>query len=96
MIKFEISDENQQKINDWLKNTVYPAVIEEQKEAFKKDEVHGPHLTAISFPHWDQGYPYQGAIAGGLTYHFTPTSIGEVQKVSYGKHELDLTDYESW
>lgn len=43
-------------------------------------------------------WPYYGAIGGGLTYHFTPTTVGLVLKVteaSTGK-ELDLTDCESW
>lgn len=39
-----------------------------------------------------------GCIGGRLTYHFTPTSIGDVVKVSdcITKTEIDLSDYESW
>ena len=38
-----------------------------------------------------------GAIGGAITYHFTPTGIGVVVKLSCacGK-EKDLTDYNSW
>jgi len=47
----------------------------------------------------DHGCPLkdQGAIGGALTYSFTPTSIGIVEKVSCacGK-DLDLTDYDLW
>ncbi len=43
---------------------------------------------------------YQGAIGGGLTYHFTPTSLGVVCKVtlSIGTFEdsIDLTEYDEW
>ncbi len=40
---------------------------------------------------------YTGAIGGGLTFSFTPTSIGMVVKVKYlDKEEIDLSDYENW
>lgn len=40
---------------------------------------------------------YTGAIGGGLTFSFTPTSLGLITKVRYlDKEELDLSDYESW
>jgi F0F1-type ATP synthase delta subunit len=31
-----------------------------------------------------------------ITYHFTPTSIGTIIKVSCGKKEIDLSEYETW
>jgi len=40
--------------------------------------------------------PYFGAIAGGMTYSFTPTGLGTIIKVKYGNEELDLTDYDNW
>ena len=41
---------------------------------------------------------YTGAIGGRFTFHFTPTSLGCIVKVSdsVDKDEIDLTDYESW
>ena len=52
---------------------------------------------------WQDKHPcrmrgkYKGAIGGGLTFSFTSTGIGQVQKVSCecGK-EFDFTDYDSW
>ncbi len=40
---------------------------------------------------------YEGAIGGKITYQFTPTSLGMVEKVicSCGK-ECDVTDYDDW
>lgn len=38
-----------------------------------------------------------GASGGRLTYSFTPTSLGLIQKVRCAcEAEVDLTDYESW
>lgn len=39
----------------------------------------------------------EGATGGKFTYHFTPTSLGTITKVSCacGKN-IDLTDYKSW
>jgi hypothetical protein len=40
---------------------------------------------------------YYGAIGGSVTYEFTPTSLGIVEKVKHFNGKvLDLTDYESW
>lgn len=88
-IRFEITSENADKIDMWLKGQIYPSIIEEQRAREMN-----PHPMMIDM--WDKGYPYDGAIGGGLTYEFTPTSIGVIFKVKYGKHELDLTDYDSW
>ena len=38
-----------------------------------------------------------GAIGGGFTYTFTPTSIGVIVKIKcYCGAGCDLTDYDSW
>ena len=50
-------------------------------------------LDNVVYP---DGVPYQGAIGGGVTYEFTPTSIGTVFKVKANGKELDLSDYDSW
>lgn len=91
---FILEHEDMKKIDEWLKTTVYPDVIAKQKLV--------PEYAALAIARdsWEQGYPYGGAIGGGLSYHFTPTSIGLITKITYGsgehQHELDLTDYDSW
>jgi hypothetical protein len=51
---------------------------------------------------WTKGKSmFGGAIGGLLTYSFTVTSIGVVEKVIYkqgtvAEDVLDLTDYDSW
>ncbi len=78
---------------DWLHSDVFPAIIEEQKAAVKNP-------TPFHISCWEDGYPYEGAIGGGLTYQFTPNSIGMTTSVVYStatnKYKLDLTDYDSW
>ena len=89
-MKFEIDQKQQNKINDWLRETVYPEIIEKQKTSQMI-------TSAVAQSCWDEGFPYGGAIGGGLTYEFSPTSLGLVTKVRYhGGYELDLTDYEDW
>jgi hypothetical protein len=88
-LTFEITAEDQAKINKWLMEEVYPPIIAEQR------------LNPGNFPpfikeDWDAGYPYQGASGGAVTYEFTPTSIGVVFRVKAYGQELDLTDYGSW
>jgi len=41
---------------------------------------------------------YYGAIGGGFTYHFTPTSLGCIVQIENAitKAVLDLTDYDNW
>lgn len=41
--------------------------------------------------------PYHGAIGGAVTYTFTPTGLGIVEKVKYAEFDaLNLTDYDMW
>ena len=90
-MKFEVTESDQKKIKDWLENTVYPLAISKQRE-----QIQNPNW--IYQQCWEDGYPYEGAIGGGLQYIFTPNGIGECFKVRYSSVdlELDLTDYESW
>lgn len=88
--QFTVSAEDQLKVEEWLKNDVYPLEIARQRG-------HNKNPSRIEIDCWEQGYPYEGAIGGGLTYCFTNTSIGQVCKVKYGSdYELDLTDYGNW
>lgn len=43
-------------------------------------------------------HPYYGCSGGGYTYHFTPTTLGLVVKVTNNltKEEIDVTDYHNW
>lgn len=89
-MKFEVTQEQQDKINNWLKSQVYPKIIEEQKQSGRFNDNYYAKVD------WSKGYPYQGAIGGGLAYKFTPTSLGLAFSVeAYGK-ELNLTNYDEW
>lgn len=92
-MKFEITEEQLKKLDAWMKNIVYPEAIRIQKEKVKQP---GIEYRAS----WKSGYPYEGAIGGGLQFIFVPTSIGTVTKVQYKIYdmdvELDLTDYENF
>lgn len=58
----------------------------------------------VKFHEWDEAHKKrcvngdpmnQGAIGGRLTFSFTPTSLGEIQKVRcVCGEEIDLTDYD--
>lgn len=92
-MKFELSNVEKAKVDAWLKETVYPEVI-----AWQKKNVKNPDF--IYKMCWNDGYPYEGAIGGGVTYEFTPTSIGNIINVRYKTFEqefkLDVTDYDSF
>jgi hypothetical protein len=92
--EFRITAEDNAKIVKWLEEEVYPPIVEAQL----KD----PSTASMLYRNKDGKIrPYTGAIGGGLTYEFTPTSLGVVFKVIWGKglpgeKSLDLTDYDSW
>jgi hypothetical protein len=89
-----ISEEDNDKIDTWLHTVVYPAIIKEQKARILE---HPEQYHASTYGwSWENGYPYEGAIGGGLTYSFTPNSIGVAFNVKYGEYKLDLTSYENW
>ena len=91
---YKLSDQQNKAINDWLYNECFPKTIEQQKlDILEPDE-----FVQLC---WDAGEPYSGAIGGGITITFTPTSIGVITTVIYRKNtpdemELDITDYETW
>lgn len=92
MQNFTVTDKDQKKIDKWLKETVYPRWIELQKTAYSPENPTPEHVKHC----WDLGEPYTGAIGGGLSYIFSPTSIGTTLVVKFGEDTLDLTDYEAW
>lgn len=95
-MKFEITSAELNKVNHWLYSTVYPAEIAFQKKKIKKRDP----ARAYAEEMWEEGYPYTGASGGGLSYVFTPTSIGVQLLAKYKalgpEAVLDLTDYGSW
>ena len=103
--KFTLDDHEQKKLDEWLP-TVKKLVCErqmtwmqEQIDKYGKDA--GQHwqrkLDEIK-QGYDKGeyYPYEGAIGGGLTFSFTPTGLGDIIKVKYFEHQIDLTNYDVW
>lgn len=92
-MKFELTPEQYTRAMKWVAEEVYPEMVTNQKETIKDP-------TPIHIACWEAGYPYEGAIGGGITYEFTPTSLGMVEKVKYTTYskvyELDLTEYSDW
>jgi hypothetical protein len=92
-MNFTLTKEQYDKIQKWVKDEVYPAALEHQKKTVKN-----PDWCYTST--WELGYPYEGAIGGGLTYCFTPTSLGISENVVYEngdfKMKLNVTDYDNW
>lgn len=75
----------------WIEKQNKKAVkIQKKSGSFKND--------VFAAACWEEGYPYNGAIGGDLTYCFSPNSIGMVVYVIHGhtKEEFDLTDYAVW
>ena len=93
MITFTLTDEEEQKVKTWLKQVYVKAIDEQKQKIFSSHEFYDTYKMC-----WDLGYPYTGAIGGGLTYSFTPTSLGIVVTVeeSLTNEKLDLTDFDSW
>lgn len=94
-MKFEVTMEQIAKIQKWLATEVYPPIIEKQ--------LADPLIRDFIVQDQDgNSYPYLGAIGGGLTYEFTPTSLGTIFRVSFlpavnGETKiLDLTEYGDW
>jgi hypothetical protein len=94
-LTFTVSKEDNAKVTRWLHNTVYPAVVRAQQAALAAS---GRPANSVQLDCWREGYPYSGASGGGLTFEFTPTSIGTVSIARYAGYEgkLDFTDYDSW
>lgn len=95
MNTFTLTDEQVAQVRDWLHGEVYPLWVAYQKRST-------PNPTIVHESCWEIGYPYEGAIGGGVTYEFTPTSIGTIERVKYPSivhgeyYTLDVTDYDCW
>lgn len=79
---------------DIFKKEQYAKAVEKQKAEVPKDD---PFYDTYELC-WGEGYPYEGAIGGGFSFTFTPTSIGSITTVKYSLtgEELDITDYDSF
>lgn len=90
---FELDEQQKKKLAEWVEKQNQFA-IEKQKESISESDP--SYSTAQEY--WKSGYPYTGAIGGGLTYCFSPTGLGIVTKVQYSltDEEIDLTDYDEW
>jgi hypothetical protein len=84
---FSLTKSQQEKLNTWLA-VQYKNMVEEQRKTMNKKDF--KLLTE------NGKYPYLGAVGGGLTYCFTPTSIGVITVVKFMEEQIDLTDYELW
>jgi hypothetical protein len=88
-MKFELSAEDLQKVDDWLHAEVYPSILVEQRE--------DPDRAQFIFEdRKGRSIPYFGAIGGEVTFCFSPTGIGTIMIAKCAGKEFDLTDYESW
>lgn len=90
---FEIDTEQKAKAEKWLFEEIYPQIVAEQKKSIINP-------TQFHLMCWEDGYPYEGAIGGGLSFLFTPNSIGLTVQAVYSTrdktYKLDLTDYDQW
>ena len=85
--KFVVTEGMQRAVDKWLRETVYPDAIARQRGHFKKPD-------RFIQDCWNSGFPYEGAVGGGLTYSFTDTSIGTIVTARYGNdYKLDLSDH---
>lgn len=91
-LTFLVPKEDQKRIDKWLNEEVYPAIIKRQKEYYKDKPL--PNYFVQS--RWDAGLPWTGAIATNPTYSFTDTSMGTILKVSFMEFEKDFTEYGDW
>jgi hypothetical protein len=91
MYKFSLTNDQIVKLDEWMKKQNADAVAAQRANP---PDVPLPLLESC----WEDGFPYGGAIGGGFTFSFTPTSIGVVVKVHNVMTDdvLDLTDWELW
>lgn len=87
-VTFEVTDEQEKKIEEW-REKLKPKILDELRKEL------GNQFDVLT----EKGeLPYYGAIGGGLEYIFIPTGLGTITKVRecITKEEIDLTDYDNW
>lgn len=89
-ITIDLTEATIQKYSDWLDSCYAEDVAKQKAEVVNPDFAHTSS--------WELGFPYHGAIGGGVTFELTGTSLGYVVKATYGplNKTIDLTEYESW
>ncbi len=92
-LSFGISQQQALKLEDWI-TEIYKKAYRRQVESSKPDSDLSRAITMFATEH----DPYYGAIGGGISYTFTPTSLGTIVKVKEAitGEELDLTEYNDW
>lgn len=93
LIKFGLDVAQLRRLADWRIELDAKLVA-----AQEQDPELAPHIFTDET---GMKHPYLGAIGGGLTFEFTPTGLGVVERVVFCKGStfeasIDLTDYESW
>lgn len=79
---FELDEKQKQILEKWM--------TEQDQKVTEKQNKNKPKEKQKSYPNY-------GCSGGAYTYHFTPTWIGMVIKVSHclTKETIDLTDYDN-
>lgn len=79
---------------DAFKREQHAKAVEKQKSEVSKDD---PFIDMYESC-WESGYPYEGAVGGGFSFTFTPTSIGNFITIKYALtgDEMDITDLDSF
>lgn len=88
-MNFQLTPEQSLKLGFWL---------DEQRKELAKHQWQIPEIRKLML---DESTPYLGAIDGGVTYEFTPTSLGVATTVHFCRgtvfeSKIDLTDYDEW
>jgi len=87
-MKFELSDDQIARARAWISERKSKMLAEQIEACAVCDEDDLCVLHCCG--------PYHGAIGGGTSFSFTPTSMGMIAKVVYNGDTLDLSDYDKW
>ena len=90
MYTFSLNTNQIKKYEAWQALQTHTAMIEQKANPPNNIPCH------VLESCWEEGYPYDGAIGGSATFHFTQTSIGTIATANYRDKVIDLTEYESW
>lgn len=93
-MKFSLNENQVLKLKTWQAEQNAQAV-EKQKQQHEDCNLEPDGTYEMC---WEAGYPYTGAIGGGNTYMFSPTSLGVCVSVlnTVTGNKIDLTEYENW
>jgi|GEM_PF-4259931 len=85
-----LGPETIKKYSDWMQKCIADDLEHQKKNIKDPDET---YLMS-----WEAGFPYHGAIGGGVTIEVSETSIGQVVRANYTPldRNIDLTEYDLW